>query len=336
VSDSKALKLKSRPRRKKLTVTYLQDMSIWTPGRAQALPTELIYNIVLWVLVNSIHSICMSSGDVDWENHVMNVLCDVSPSFREIALDIVAKAFNFSRGTDEEEERLLATMPQIFGRLRQLGMRLRGGHPLSPSLGMTQLPYMNAYSSYIASVTLRRTASSPLVDFHNFETAFETVLYVLGYSETLCNRVLPVHMTDLIHDKIQDEIQYALAGLGIVRIFRDLNKHAESMIVLLSSREKDGPGPLAAVRSLIHKSLLKFEAVCGGYPCHLAGNTPSQDPRIYKLPGVLPALRKIYSLRFEEDEYNLSERIQKLVDLWIDGCPFLHKVQAPHDTQDSE
>ena len=91
-------------------------------------------------------------------------------------------------------------------------MRLRGRALPSLSLGMTQLPYMNAYTSYIASVTLRRTASSPLVEFNNFETALETVLYVLRHSETLCNRVSPVNMTDLIHDEIQDEIQYALAG----------------------------------------------------------------------------------------------------------------------------
>lgn len=82
-------------------------MPIWTPGprHGPALPTELIYNIVLWVLVNSIHSICMSAGDVSWENDVMNVLCDVSSSFREIAIEILTKAFGISRGSDEEEER---------------------------------------------------------------------------------------------------------------------------------------------------------------------------------------------------------------------------------------
>ena len=82
-------------------------MPIWTTGlrHGLTLPTELIYNIVLWVLVNSIHSICVSAGDVNWENDVMSVLCDVSPSFREIAIEIVAKAFELSRGTDEEEER---------------------------------------------------------------------------------------------------------------------------------------------------------------------------------------------------------------------------------------
>ena len=80
-------------------------MPIWTPRHDFALPTELIFNIISWVLVNSIHSICVSTGDVNWEKDVMNILCDVSPSFRAIAIEIAAKAFEISRGTEEEEER---------------------------------------------------------------------------------------------------------------------------------------------------------------------------------------------------------------------------------------
>jgi hypothetical protein len=47
----------------------------------------------------------VSAGDVSWETNVMNILCDVSPSFRAIAIEIVAKAFEISRGADEDEER---------------------------------------------------------------------------------------------------------------------------------------------------------------------------------------------------------------------------------------
>jgi len=75
-----------------------------TPHHGLALPTELIYKIVLWVLVDSIHSVCVSTGDANWEKDVMNILCDVSPTFRAIAMEIMVKAFEISRGTDEEEE----------------------------------------------------------------------------------------------------------------------------------------------------------------------------------------------------------------------------------------
>ena len=57
-------------------------MPISTPGprHGLALPPELIYNIISWVLVNSIHSIRVLAGDVNWENDAVNILCDVSPS----------------------------------------------------------------------------------------------------------------------------------------------------------------------------------------------------------------------------------------------------------------
>jgi len=298
----------------------------WTP----ALPTELIHNIVSWVLVDSIHSICVSTGDVSWEKDVMNILCDVSPSFRAIAREIVAKAFGISRETDEEEERLLGTLQQVFGHLRPLGVRLRDrtewGTVSFQGVEFAESPYISAYALYISCVSLRRYAGrSPR---NVFEAAHRAILSALTQSEKLCNSVWPINMTHLIRSKIQDEFRHARAGLVIVQSFHELNEYAESMIILLPSRKQDGTGPITAVRSLIHKSLSKFEAVCGGYSCHLVSNIPSLDPRIYELPGVLSALRKVYSLSFEEDEYNLSERIQRLVDLWIDGCPFLNKSAA--------
>lgn len=80
-------------------------MPPWTPSHELTLPTELIHNIISWVLVDSVHSICVSTGDVIWEKDVMNILCDVSPSFRAIAIEIVAKAFGISRERYDEEER---------------------------------------------------------------------------------------------------------------------------------------------------------------------------------------------------------------------------------------
>ena len=81
----------------------MQDMPIY-PHHGFTLPAELIHNIISWVLVNSIHSICVSTEDVKWEKDIMNILCNVSPSFRAIAIEIVAKAFEISRGTDSDEE----------------------------------------------------------------------------------------------------------------------------------------------------------------------------------------------------------------------------------------
>lgn len=78
-------------------------MSTWMPRHELALPNELLYNIILRVLVNSVHAICVSTGDVSWEKDVMNILCDISPAFRAIAIEVVAKAFGISVATDDDD-----------------------------------------------------------------------------------------------------------------------------------------------------------------------------------------------------------------------------------------
>ena len=45
----------------------------------------------------------------------------------------------------------------------------------------------------------------------------------------------------------------------------------------------------------------------------------------FQLPGVLPALRNISALTFEEDEYNLEARIRAIVDEWAKACPFVNE-----------
>lgn len=40
---------------------------------------------------------------------------------------------------------------------------------------------------------------------------------------------------------------------------------------------------------------------------------------------MLPALRNISALTFDEDEYNLEERIRAIVNEWAKACPFLNK-----------
>ena len=210
----------------------MQDMPIY-PHHGFTLPAELIHNIISWVLVNSIHSICVSTEDVKWEKDIMNILCNVSPSFRAIAIEIVAKAFEISRGTDTDEEeerwtpalyyliqclngshRILATIQQIFIHLRQLGVRVRDRTEWESVsfqvVDISKSPFTSAYALYISCVSLRRYASRSHRE--DFETANQVVLSALAQSENLCNRVWPINMTDLIRKKIQDELQYAHAG----------------------------------------------------------------------------------------------------------------------------
>lgn len=162
--------------------------------------------------------------------------------------------------------RLFETLQQIFVYLHQLGVRLRDpsewGTVSFQVMDCLVSPYVFAYALYLSCISLRRHAGrSPRAAF---EGTHQVVLSALAQSEALCNRVWPRHMTDLIHDKIQDEFQYARAGQSffpickchvsieyllpgkvIVQSFHELNDYADSMIILHPSRKNDGTGPLA-------------------------------------------------------------------------------------------
>lgn len=209
-------------------------MSTWIPRHELALPNELLYNIILRVLVNSVHSICVSTGDVSWEKDVMNILCDVSPAFRAIAIEVVVKAFGISMATDDDWEarwflsaildlmsewssihRLFASLQQIFGYLHHHGVRLRdpsewGTMSFQPPSQAMVSPYVSAYALYLSCISFRRNAARSPRDA--FEGIHQAIFSALTQSENLCNRVVPVGMTDLIRDKIRDEFSCARAG----------------------------------------------------------------------------------------------------------------------------
>ena len=162
--------------------------------------------------------------------------------------------------------------------LRQLGVRLRDRTEWEAVsfqvVDFSESPFISAYALYISCVSLRRCAGRSHRE--DFETAHQVVLSALSQSENLCNRVWPMNMTDLIRKKIQDEFRYAYAGqssflicgqcpvliddvllgLVIVQSFHELNKYAESMIVLHPSRKKDGTGPLTVCSSPLTMELV--------------------------------------------------------------------------------
>ena len=126
----------------------------------------------------------------------------------------------------------------------------------------------------------------------DFETTHQVVL-ALAQSENLCNRVWPMNMIDLICNNIQDYFNTLVLVSPSSRYVASVtslswNKDGTGATHGLSISADYGIGLLIffsriqAVRSLIHKSFSKFEAVCRGYSCHPVDNTPL-DPRIYEI-----------------------------------------------------
>jgi len=97
-------KVSSQHRSLTNTMSASCSMSEWAPRRELALPNELLHKIILWVLRDSIHSICTSTQDTTWDRNVMETLQEVSPSFKAISSEIAVKAFDISRDIKNDNE----------------------------------------------------------------------------------------------------------------------------------------------------------------------------------------------------------------------------------------
>jgi hypothetical protein len=66
------------------------------------IPNELLHKILIGVLADSVHTICMSGHEsvLNWHYNVLSTLCSVCFSFQEIARDIAVKVFGI-RGEKE-------------------------------------------------------------------------------------------------------------------------------------------------------------------------------------------------------------------------------------------
>ncbi|PPQ90950.1 hypothetical protein CVT25_008280 [Psilocybe cyanescens] len=302
----------------------------WNPRRELALPTELLYKILLVAITDSVHSICVSTEDTPWERSIMDTLHRVSRTFKAISTDIAGKAFDIQKTIRQDDARMLRTSREIFIYLSHLGTRLRSssewGSVSFQTIDCTASSLVFAYALYLSCISLRRNASRSPPDV--FQTTHKVILSALAQSEALCERVYPVEVTIPLRCCIAQEFELARHGLVIVQSFADLHNHAISMMILQPSSSADGTGPTAAVRSMIHTSLLKVEAVYERYTSVITEKSPLPEPRIYELPTVLCAIRLLAALKFEEDEYNLEPRLKKIVDLWSVGCPFLNPLNA--------
>lgn len=70
-----------------------------------ALPNELLHKILLAVICDSVHTICISPGDTTWEKGMVETLHQVSPTFEAIATELVAKAFDLPKTTRSDDAR---------------------------------------------------------------------------------------------------------------------------------------------------------------------------------------------------------------------------------------
>lgn len=77
--------------------------SKWVPRRDLTLPNELLHKIILLVLCDSVHAICVSTDDTKWEQNVMETFHEVSPAFKAISTELAVKTFDIVKDIRQDD-----------------------------------------------------------------------------------------------------------------------------------------------------------------------------------------------------------------------------------------
>jgi len=170
------------------------------------LPSELLHRIITSVIVQSVHSICVLSDDVEWELKLMETLCLVSSAFRDIALEVACKA-------------LSAIPPVVPAKLRSLHSR-RLTLPIGQALDRTSIPQLikddlvSGYFVYMAAVHLRH--NSPQISAYMLKEMHEMILPLLQNTITRCGRMEPPGVGDLLRSSLSDEMDIVKIGMVLI------------------------------------------------------------------------------------------------------------------------
>lgn len=90
--------------------------SAWVPRRDLTLPNELLHKIIILLIADCVHAVCMSNENPLWEKTVLETLNDVSPIFRAISCEIAAAAFDILPDVRDDDRRCAPPpLPPVSG-----------------------------------------------------------------------------------------------------------------------------------------------------------------------------------------------------------------------------
>ncbi|KAG5641219.1 hypothetical protein DXG03_005753 [Asterophora parasitica] len=290
-----------------------------------AFPNELLHDIVLRVVATSIHTICVSPDDVEWEMNVLSTLCRVSFNFRTITLELARRAFQ-----SKPEEGLHTVLPPFvkqMERLRVFGLRLhrpaeKHASYFEPLQEDSLLIF--GYSLFLSAMSLRYNSSdaSPQA----FETTHEIIISALSASLVICLKVEPPGMGDVLSDIMCMEMDLVRSGLDIVRAALQLDRLMRGAPIKMPlhypEAAKEEEDPIAKRRlqltlTRIHEEVEKIEKAEVIYASVIASD------KIFvpkKLPGVIPVLKRLRE--FEGSEPSITDRVDTLLDQGSAFVPF--------------
>lgn len=206
--------------------------SAWVPRRDLTLPNELLHKIIILLIADCVHVVCMSNENPLWEKTVLETLNDVSPVFRAISCEIAAAAFDVAPDIRDDDRRCVpcsclpvsGTELQWSGRVQQIvraklvflrHLRDRYGEDSVWHSTFNQTldseshdPLVLSYAKYLSCVFLRRSVCNSFPG-QLFASIHGVILASLEKCDTTANAVYPRAITTKLRESISSEIKLA-------------------------------------------------------------------------------------------------------------------------------
>ncbi|KAF7314717.1 hypothetical protein MKEN_00945700 [Mycena kentingensis (nom. inval.)] len=234
-----------------------------TSTRAPTLPTELLHEILIQVLVDSIHLAVVVQEMGSWNVRVHHTLSAVCSSFRDIMHGISCKAFEYKPDlgaskadgeapSAEEPPSLASHVQRIMLILRTLGASIR--HPPGtlaiPSYATGSPRIVQAYYLYAAIVDLRCKAARTTPDIYN-STSTTLSGAILTLSIQLCV-IRPRALGAVLYGATQAEETLQETSVQVVQICTKLDKCLKTLETL---QKREGAADLDLERWTRRKDL---------------------------------------------------------------------------------
>ncbi|KAF8063991.1 hypothetical protein FPV67DRAFT_1451238 [Lyophyllum atratum] len=277
----------------------------------RTIPNELLSRIILRVIANSVHAICIYPGDVEWEMNVLPTLCRVSYNFRAVTLELTRRAFQVSPAEDISS--IFPPIAKQLQRLRLFGLRLhrpsRYTSYFEPLADDSLLIY--GYSLFLSAMDLRYNSVScqPTV----FQTTQEIIINALSMSLVMCPKVEPPGMAQVLSDAMCKQMVLVRSGLDIVQASVRLDHLIELRESLDNSEEEDVEQKRFETRNHIVDEIEKIEVADKIYAEVIESDQIFMPA---ELPGVIPVIKKLRQVVVKDHGQKIAKRLDSLLEKW--------------------
>ncbi|KAG5734878.1 hypothetical protein E4T56_gene7637 [Termitomyces sp. T112] len=271
-------------------------------------PTELLHRIIVQVIADSVHAICVSPENVDWEMNVFPTLCRVSHNFRALTLEIMTQAFR-SQPTSADISSLFLPIAKQFERLRLFGNRLyrptRSTSHFNPEKDDALLIY--GYSLFLSTLDLRYSAI-------RFQMVQEISITTLSLSLAMCSKVMPIGLADVLSDAMRKQMNLLQSGLNAVRSAETLDYLMKEWTDMKECKSKEENVELRKSANLakIREQIAELQEAYEAYAYIIESDSVFQTS---ELPSILSVLKKLQEMEVN-GQCLFAASLEKLLERW--------------------